>query len=41
MGKSIAWPNKDDLIGRFTFAKSASEIVEALTLMNDIINSMN
>lgn len=41
IGKSISWPNKSDLVGRFTFAKSESEIIEALTLMNNIINEIN
>lgn len=41
MGKSIAWPNKEDLIGRLTFAKSEEEIINALVLMNGIINRMN
>ena len=40
MGKSIVWPNKDELVGRFTFAKSEKEIVDALVLMNDIISNM-
>ncbi len=30
IGKSIAWPNEDELVGRFTFAKSEEEIVEML-----------
>lgn len=41
MGKSISWPNKDDLIGRFTFAKSEEEIINALVLMNGIVSKMN
>ncbi|MEG0995082.1 MAG: hypothetical protein RSE91_03865 [Bacilli bacterium] len=41
MGKSIAWPNKNDLVGRFTFAKSDTEIINALTLMSDIIDKIN
>lgn len=27
IGKSIAWPNEDELVGRFTFAKSEEEII--------------
>lgn len=37
MGKSIAWPNKNDLIGRFTYAKSKTEIINAFVLMHNII----
>ena len=27
IGKSIAWPNEYELVGRFTFAKSEEEII--------------
>lgn len=40
MGKSILWPNKEELIGRFTFAKSEEEIINSLVLMNDIIGKL-
>ncbi len=41
MGKSIAWPDDNMLIGRFTFAKDIDEIVNAFVLMNGIIDKLD
>ncbi len=40
IGKSIAWPNKDQLIGRFTYAKKEEEIIHAFYLLNEIISKL-
>lgn len=41
IGKSMAWSNSNQLIGRFTFAKDEAEIINAFLLMNDIIEKLN
>lgn len=41
MGKSVAWPNKEQLIGRFTDAKSIDDIINAFYLMNEIVSKLN
>lgn len=41
MGKSVAWPNKEQLIGRFTYAKSIDDIINAFYLMNEIVSKLN
>lgn len=41
IGKSMAWSNSNQLIGRFTFAKDEAEIINAFLLMNDIIDKLN
>ena len=41
MGKSLAWPNKEQLIGRFTFAKSIDDIINAFYLINELVNKLN
>ena len=40
IGKSFAWPNKDELVGRFTFAKNPKEIIECVVKMNEAINKL-
>ena len=40
IGKSIAWPNEDELVGRFTFAKSEEEIVEMLDKLKKALNEL-
>lgn len=41
MGKSIAWPNSDMLIGRFTFAKEIKEIIDAFVLIDNLIHQFD
>ena len=40
MGKSISWPKKEELIGRFTYAKDEKFIINAFVLMNKIIEKL-
>ena len=40
IGKSFAWPNKDELVGRFTFAKSQKEIINCVVKMNEAIDKL-
>ena len=40
IGKSIAWPNEDELVGRFTFAKSEEEIVEMLDKLKKALKEL-
>lgn len=41
MGKSIAWPDANMLIGRFTFAKDKEEIIDTFLLVNKVINQLD
>ena len=40
IGKSIAWPNEDELVGRFTFAKSEEDIVEMLDKLKRVLEEL-
>ena len=40
IGKSFAWPNKDELVGRFTFAKLQKEIINCVVKMNEAIDKL-
>lgn len=40
MGKSMSWPKKEELIGRFTYAKDEKFIINAFVLMNKIIEKL-
>lgn len=40
IGKSFAWPNKDELVVRFTFAKISKEIIECVVKLNEFINKL-
>ncbi len=40
LGSGCLWPNKDDLIGRFTFAKSYEDLIEVSELMNQSIKKL-
>ena len=35
LGSGCLWPNNEDLIGRFTFAKPYEDLIEVSTLMNE------
>ena len=40
IGKSFAWPNKHELVGRFTFAKSPREIINCIAKMSEAIDKL-
>lgn len=40
IGKSFAWPNKNELVGRFTFAKSTEEIINCALKIREAIQSL-
>ena len=40
IGKSFAWPNKNELVGRFTFAKSTDEIINCVVKMKEAISKL-
>lgn len=40
LGSGCLWPNKDDLIGRFTFAKSYEDLIEVSELMDQSIKKL-
>lgn len=40
IGKSFAWPNKHELVGRFTFAKSPKEIINCIAKMSEAIDKL-
>ena len=37
IGKSFAWPNKNELVGRFTFAKNSNEIINCVVKIKEAI----
>lgn len=41
IGKSIAWPNEDEMVGRFTFAKSDKDIVTMISKLKWAIDKLN
>lgn len=40
IGKSISWPNENQLIGRFTFALETKEIIRAMECLNKLIGEL-
>lgn len=40
IGKSIAWPNEDELVGRFTFAKSEEEIITMIDKLKKALEEL-
>lgn len=40
IGKSFAWPNKNELVGRFTFAKNKEEIINCAVKMKEAISKL-
>jgi aspartate/methionine/tyrosine aminotransferase len=40
LGSGCLWPNKDDLIGRFTYAKSYEDLIEVSNLMDKSIKKL-
>ena len=40
LGSGCLWPNKDDLIGRFTYAKSYEDLIEVSELMDKSIKKL-
>lgn len=40
IGKSIAWPNEDELVGRFTFAKSEEEIITMIDMLKKALEEL-
>ncbi len=40
IGKSFAWPNKNELVGRFTFAKNSDEIINCAIKIKDAISNL-
>ena len=40
IGKSFAWPNKNELVGRFTFAKDTDEIINCAVKIKEAISNL-
>ena len=40
IGKSIAWPNENELVGRFTFAKSEEEIITMIDKLKKALEEL-
>lgn len=40
IGKSFAWPNKNELVGRFTFAKNTDEIINCAIKIKEAISNL-
>ncbi len=41
IGKSMLWPNEEDLIGRVTFAKERKDIIKYCLAINDALKKLN
>lgn len=40
IGKSISWPNENEMIGRFTFALEVKDIIIAMKYLNNLIGEL-